>query len=186
MAKKASAGLIFAIRTSGTQVWRSPANTLFWRKIMNQMNQIVIEGNVVRDSQVKETPRGTRVCLLSIATNRTYKDIKGEYQKEVGFFDVEAWGETFSSRIARLAKKGRGLRIVGRLKQDRWKTQEGKNSSRVSIVAEHIDFQPPREHEKDEAEDKSDAELAAKGLLEETASSLSPDENFDEVGEAVF
>ena len=36
--------------------------------------------------------------------------------------------------------KGRGLRIVGRLKQDRWTKADGHNTSRVSIVAEHIEF----------------------------------------------
>ena len=153
---------------------------------MNQMNQIVIEGNVVRDSQVRETPKGTRVCLVSIATNRSYKDMKGEYQKEVGFFDIEAWGETFSSRIARLAKKGRGLRVVGRLKQDRWKTQEGKNSSKVSIVAEHIDFQPQRDYEKNTDDGKTAAEIAANGAVSEAESNLSTCETFDEGGETVF
>ena len=152
---------------------------------MNQMNQIVIEGNVVRDSQVKETPRGTRVCLVSIATNRSYKDMKGEYQKEVAFFDVEAWGENFSSRIAKLAKKGRGLRVVGRLKQDRWKTQEGKNSSKVSIVAEHIDFQPERTNEKNGEEVKNEAAIAAQGVMSES-DSLSGENEFMDGGETVF
>lgn len=153
---------------------------------MNQMNQVVIEGNVVRDTQVKETARGTRVCTVSIATNRFYKDLKGDFQKEVAFFDVEAWGENFSSRIARMATKGRGLRVVGRLKQDRWKTPEGKSSSKVSIIAEHIDFQPERNEEKDEVDGKTAAELAAQGMMAESTAGLPPNEDFDEGGEAVF
>ncbi len=150
---------------------------------MTQMNQVVIEGNVVRDSQVKETPRGTRVCLVSIATNRFYKDMNGEFQKEVAFFDVEAWGENFSSRIVQMAKKGRGLRVVGRLKQDRWKTAEGKNSSKVSIIAEHIDFQ--RGHTKNEEEGKNEAALAAQGMRAESEYPSDANEFMDE-GETVF
>lgn len=152
---------------------------------MNQMNQVVIEGNVVRDTQVKETPRGTKVCLVSIATNRFYKDMKGAFQKEVAFFDVEAWGENFSSRIARNAKKGRGLRIIGRLKQDRWKTQEGKNASRVSIIAEHIDFQPERTAEKSGYAERNMAETAAEGMRAEADFSDTEDA-FMDGGEAVF
>ena len=37
-------------------------------------------------------------------------------------------------------EKGRGLRVVGRLKQDRWVTPEGKKTSRISIIAEHVEF----------------------------------------------
>lgn len=153
---------------------------------MNQMNQVVIEGNVVRDSQVKETARGTRVCTVSIATNRFYKDMKGEFQKEVAFFDVEAWGENFSSRIARMATKGRGLRVVGRLKQDRWKSPEGKSSSKISIIAEHIDFQQPRNDGKNEDDGKSAAEIAAQGMMAESTSALQANEDFAEGGETVF
>ena len=149
------------------------------------MNQIVIEGNVVRDTQVKETPRGTKVCLVSIATNRFYRDMKGAFQKEVAFFDVEAWGENFSSRIARMAKKGRGLRVVGRLKQDRWKTQEGKNASKVSIIAEHIDFQPDKSSGNSDGNAKNMAESATEGMMAEAAFAET-DSEFMDGGEAVF
>ena len=38
--------------------------------------------------------------------------------------------------------KGRGIRVVGRLKQNRWKDDAGKSHSRVKIIAEHIEFKP--------------------------------------------
>ncbi len=144
---------------------------------MNQMNQIVVEGNVVRDSTVKETPRGTRVCIVPIATNHYYKDYKGEFQKETAYLDVEAWGENYANRIVRMATKGRGLRVVGRLKQERWKTAEGKSASKYTIFAEHIDFQPQKPEDKTEADSKTDAELAHEGMIAET---------LEDGGEAVF
>ncbi|MDE5580925.1 MAG: single-stranded DNA-binding protein, partial [Treponemataceae bacterium] len=36
--------------------------------------------------------------------------------------------------------KGRGMSVVGRIKQSRWKTEEGKNASRVTIIAEKVEF----------------------------------------------
>jgi single-strand DNA-binding protein len=39
-------------------------------------------------------------------------------------------------------KKGRGVRVVGRLKQDRWTDPDGKPHSRVEIIAEHVEFKP--------------------------------------------
>lgn len=109
---------------------------------MNSMNQIIIEGNVVRDSTVRETPRGTRVATMPIASNRFYKDANGDFQSDVSFFDVQVWGENFCERVAKNAVKGRGVRVVGRLKQDRWKNEEGKIASRIYIVADHVDFKP--------------------------------------------
>ena len=137
------------------------------------MNQIVIEGNVVRDTTVRETPRGTRVCTVPIATNHFYRDANGETRKEVAFFDVEAWGENFCTHLARMAKKGRGLRVVGRLKQDRWKNQEGKSASKIYILAEHIDFQNQKPEEKahSEAESQKETECAAEGLRAESTTS---------------
>lgn len=143
-------------------------NLYTWRFFMNQMNQIVIEGNVVRDSAVKETPRGTRVCIVPIATNHYYKDYKGELQKETAFLDVEAWGENYANHIVRMATKGRKLRVVGRLKQERWKTADGKSATKCSIFAEHIDFQPQKAEDKSEADSKTDAELAHEGIIAES------------------
>jgi single-strand DNA-binding protein len=38
--------------------------------------------------------------------------------------------------------KGRVVRVVGRLKQDRWTGPEGQGRSRAEIVAEHVEFKP--------------------------------------------
>ena len=154
---------------------------------MNQMNQIVIEGNVVRDTQVRETARGTRVCIVPIATNRYYRDMKGAFQKETAYFDVEAWGENFCRTATKMAKKGRGVRVVGRLKQDRWKGQDGKSLSKIFIVAEHLEFQPEKKNDGNTNDDAdiANAEVAAAGLRAEADIPMS--DNFENGGDgAVF
>ena len=45
------------------------------------------------------------------------------------------------------------MRVVGRLKQDRWTGNDGKPRSRISIVAEHVEFRP--EFKKDAATEKN-------------------------------
>jgi single-strand DNA-binding protein len=59
----------------------------------------------------------------------------------VGFFDVETWAK-LAENCYNLGRKGRGIRVVGRLKQDRWAGADGKPRSRVTIVAEHVEFRP--------------------------------------------
>jgi single-strand DNA-binding protein len=62
-------------------------------------------------------------------------------EKEVSFFDVETWSK-LAENCYNLGHKGRGVRVVGRLKQDRWTGTDGKPRSRVTIVAEHVEFRP--------------------------------------------
>ncbi|MDR2181703.1 MAG: single-stranded DNA-binding protein [Treponema sp.] len=107
---------------------------------MNNLNSILIEGNLVRDPLFKSTPKGTPLCTFTIASNRFFKQDSG-MEKEVGFFDVETWSK-LAENCYNLGHKGRGVRVVGRLKQDRWSDPEGKTHARVSIVAEHVEFRP--------------------------------------------
>ena len=109
---------------------------------MQALNSIILEGNLVRKPDAKLTTKGTPVCNFTVASNRYYRlDGTEETKEEVSFFDVETW-----SKQAEICEKhldrGRGVRVVGRLKQDRWTDKEGKNQSRIKIVAEHIEFRP--------------------------------------------
>ena len=111
---------------------------------MNNLNSILIEGNLVRDCVLSAVPKGTPVCNFSIACNRYYKTDE-EMQKEVSFFDVELWSD-LALKCSDILKKGRGVRIVGRIKQDRWTDAEGNNHSRIKIVAEHVEIKPSHQN----------------------------------------
>ena len=108
---------------------------------MNCLNQIILEGNLVREPERKTLPSGASVCTMPIAVNRKYKTGDGAYADDVSFFDVEAFGN-LAEVCAKWCPKGRGIRVVGRLKQNRWKDEAGKSHSRVKIIAEHIEFKP--------------------------------------------
>ncbi len=90
--------------------------------------------------------------------NRQWKQ-DDQLQKEVSYFDVSTW-----TRLAEVCgeylKKGRGVRVVGRLKQDRWTDPEGKAHSRVEIVAEHVEFKPQKKAEGDLATDAAEGKPA--------------------------
>jgi single-strand DNA-binding protein len=108
--------------------------------MMNSLNSILLEGNLTRDPESKTLPSGTQVCSFSVASDRFYKQNE-ILEKEVSYFDVEAWSRLGQSCVENL-KKGRGVRVVGRLKQDRWTDNDGKTKSKVKIVAEHVEFKP--------------------------------------------
>lgn len=108
--------------------------------MLSNLNSIIIEGNLVRDPMLKTTPNGHPVCSFAVASNRFYKQNE-DTEKEVSFFDIETWSK-LAQTCGDVLKKGRGVRVVGRLKQDRWLDNGGKNQSRIKIVAEHVEFKP--------------------------------------------
>ncbi len=40
---------------------------------MNNLNSILIEGNLVKDPELSYTPKGTAVCKFTVACNRAFK-----------------------------------------------------------------------------------------------------------------
>ena len=142
---------------------------------MNNLNSILIEGNLVRDPLFRSTPKGTPVCTFSVASNRFYKQDSG-FEKEVSFFDVETWAR-LAENCDTLGRKGRGVRVVGRLKQERWNGADGKPHSKVKIVAEHVEFRPDfkKNDEKDDA-----AELARTAAQDEDLQGPDSDEGSED------
>ena len=129
---------------------------------MNNLNSILIEGNLVRDPLYRTTPKGTPLCTFTLASNRFFKQDSG-LEKEVGFFDVESWSK-LADNCHNFGRKGRGVRVVGRLKQDRWNGSDGKSHSRVAIVAEHVEFKP--EFKKNDKGENSEESAMAEETME--------------------
>lgn len=128
---------------------------------MNNLNSILIEGNLVRDPELAYTQKGTAVCKFSVASNRFFKQ-EEEMQKEVSYFDVSTWAR-LAEVCGEYLKKGRGVRVVGRLKQDRWTDPEGKPRSRIEIVAEHVEFKPQFKKQDSDGKDGEEKTDAAPG-----------------------
>jgi single-strand DNA-binding protein len=148
---------------------------------MNQLNSLILEGNITREPEYRETPHGCKVCRIPLAVNHYYKNSDGQGVEEVSYFDVEVFGKMAEYCQTR-TEKGRGMRVVGRLKQDRWKTTDGKNAYRISIIAEHIEFKPRLERKienKGELNDIAAANAAA-------AAEYETDEERQEAEEITF
>lgn len=124
---------------------------------MNSLNSILLEGNLVKDPEFSYTSKGTAMCKFSIAANRFYK-VDGEYEEEVSFFDVTAWA-TQAEICNQYLKKGREIRIVGRLKQDRWKGSDGEDKAAVHIIADHVEFRPNFNEETEEKSENDNSKV---------------------------
>ena len=116
---------------------------------MNNLNSVLIEGNLAREPELRYTPKGTPTCTLVLASNRSYK-VEGERTEEVSFIETTTWGK-LATVCAEHLSKGRGIRVVGRIKQERWEDPDGNARSRVVIVAEQVEFQPVRHRSRETA-----------------------------------
>jgi single-strand DNA-binding protein len=106
---------------------------------MNHLNSLLLEGNLVKGPEFTDTPDGISVCKFMIASKRFYK-VDDEYKEEVSFFDIRAWddiADVCKKWFGKERSKGIGVRIVGRLKQDR-----RKGKSEIYVVADHVEFKP--------------------------------------------
>lgn len=135
---------------------------------MNSLNSVLLEGNLTRDPELKYTPKGTAVCSFAIASNRSFKQEDG-YQEEVSYFDVTTWSH-LAEVCNEYLRKGRGVRVVGRLKQDRWNDAEGNGRSKVFVIAEHVEFKPERKKEEAAGEAQAGEEAGKEAEVEKAAS----------------
>lgn len=105
---------------------------------MNCLNSILLEGDCASEPEMVATPKGD-ICQFTVKSHR--KDIDGLVEEST--FDVEASGR-LAQTIAQTVKKGRGLRIVGRIKEEVFFDEAGHAMSCTKIIAEHVEFKPGR------------------------------------------
>lgn len=108
--------------------------------MLSNLNSIILEGNLTKDPEFKRLNNNVELTTFSVAVNHYYKK-DDQIENDVSYFQIETWSRLAVSCIENL-QKGRGVRVVGRLRQNRWVDATGKNQSKVLIVAEHVEFKP--------------------------------------------
>ena len=110
---------------------------------MNNLNSIILEGEILADAEPKESLHGI-YTEFTIGVKRFYKNAAGEEVEEESRFEVQAFGSVagmLTRDNSKWGKKGQGVRIVGRLKQERYEC-DGRKCAKVVLIAEHIEFRP--------------------------------------------
>ena len=106
---------------------------------MNNLNSVLLEGNLNADPDLQHIHSGaksvTPICTLIVATTRSYGP-KKDRTEEVSFIEVRVFNK-LATVCSDYLKKGRGVCVVGRLKQ-----VHCKDGSRIVVDAEHIEFKP--------------------------------------------
>ena len=99
---------------------------------MNNLNSVLLEGELVEDPVLAYTKRGSAFTTFIIKTRRFYETEEGDKATEESNFQIHTY-----NRQAEVCQEylhaGRGVRVVGRLKQ---------TGGGVTVIAEHVEFKP--------------------------------------------
>lgn len=107
-------------------------------------NKALIIGNITRDPELKALPSGAKVCSMSVATNRTWKDESGAKKEATDFHNIIVFGRQ-AETTAQYLKKGAEVMVEGRIQTRSWDDKDGKKQYRTEIVAERVQFGSKRD-----------------------------------------
>ena len=97
-------------------------------------NSITIVGNLGRDPEVKETSKGGKYAILSVATHRKMaKEKKTEWHK------VVVWDEKITEVLEKYTKSGSKVLLQGRLTYRTWQNADGKDQKSAEIHCDRFE-----------------------------------------------
>jgi len=101
------------------------------------VNCVHLIGNLVRDPELRQTTSGRPVCAISLATNRQWKNEKGEKQEQTEFHKIILWGKLAEIASSYL-KKGMKAYFQGRIQTRTYTAQDGTHKFITEIIAEDM------------------------------------------------
>ena len=108
------------------------------------INRVVLVGNLTKDPELRHTGGGTAVCSLRIAVNGSKRDESGQWVDKPNYFTVNVFGNQ-AETCSQYLSKGRPVAIDGRLDWREWQAQDGAKRESVEVVADRVQFLGSRE-----------------------------------------
>ena len=105
---------------------------------MNAMkNTVQLIGNVGNDPEIKNLDGGRKLANLTIATNDSYKNDKGEKVEQTEWHKVVAWGKT-ADLIEKYVTKGIQIGIEGKLTHRSYDDKNGEKRYITEVVVNEV------------------------------------------------
>lgn len=102
------------------------------------LNQIAIQGRLVREPEPRRTNSGKAVTSFTLACDRDFKN-QQTGEKEVDFLDCVAWGGT-GETVAKYFSKGQLTAVSGRLQIRQYTDKNGQKHRLAEILVNSIYF----------------------------------------------
>ena len=105
---------------------------------MNSLrNSVRLIGHLGGNPDVKSFDSGKKMARLSLATNESYKDHKGEKVEKTCWHNLVIWGKT-AEFAEKYLEKGKEIAIEGRLTSHSYSTKDGEKKFISEIVVNEI------------------------------------------------
>ena len=101
------------------------------------LNQSILVGRIVKDPEVRETESGNKVTNITLAVQRPYKNINGEYDTD--FISCVLW-KGVAETTAEYCKKGDLVGIKGRIQTRDVELEDETHKKYVEVIAEKVTF----------------------------------------------
>lgn len=105
------------------------------------MNQVFLYGNIGKDPETRQVGDNT-VCGFSLATNKNYKDNRGEWQQDTQWHSIICWNR-LADKAAKF-EKGTKCLVQGALKYSSWEDQNGNTRYKTEVIATKIEAFMPK------------------------------------------
>lgn len=100
-------------------------------------NRVQLIGNVGNDPEIKNFEGGKKLAHLTIATNDSYKNEKGEKVEQTEWHRVIAWGKT-AEIIEKFVTKGKEIAIEGKLTHRSYEDKNGEKRYVSEVVVNEL------------------------------------------------
>ena len=105
---------------------------------MNAMkNKVQLIGHVGQEPEIKTFDGGKKLANLTIATNDSYKNDKGEKVEQTEWHKVVAWGK-IAEIIEKYVKKGKEIAIEGKLTHRSYDDKNGEKRYITEVVVNEV------------------------------------------------
>jgi len=101
------------------------------------LNQSILVGRIVRDPDVRELESGLKVTNITLAVQRPFRNIQGEYDTD--FINCVLW-RGIAESTAEYCKKGDMIGVRGRIQTRHFETPDEAKHNIVEVVAEKVTF----------------------------------------------
>ena len=100
------------------------------------LNEIILQGRLTTDPELKTTNSGKSVTSFSLAVER---DFSTDGEKITDFINIVVWGKT-AEFVCNHFRKGRQMLVRGSLQTRKYQTQNGENRTATEVVADKVWF----------------------------------------------
>ena len=106
--------------------------------IMNNLrNKVQLIGHLGQAPEIIAFDGGNKLAKMTLATNETYKNAKGEKHTDTQWHNVVAWGKT-ADIIEKYLVKGQEVAVEGKLVTKSYLTKEGEKRYRTEIQVSEL------------------------------------------------